>query len=198
MSMKDIFKSASMTFQMFGVEKASSLPELMNDMYNVQEELKELASAADKLGNASWNDEDTRAEMADAILDAVMFMMQASERWGPMAAPTALSITLAQPFVESLGYAFEASMVEVINSQRTKLCFNKDDLNDTLSYYNNSGVECHSEFITADFEGGEEVSYWLVKSSKMQFVAGKEYSHNKVLKNINTFKAPVLVKLNKE
>lgn len=198
MSMENIFKSASMTFQMFGVEKASSLPELMNDMYNVQEELIELASAADKLGNASWSDEDTRAEMADAILDAIMFMMQASVRWGPMAPPTALCVTLAQPFVESLGYAFEASMVEVINSQRTKLCFNKDDLNDTLSYYNNSGVECHSEFITADLGGGEEVSYWLVKSSKMQFVAGKEYSHNKVLKNINTFKAPVLVKLNKE
>lgn len=97
---------------------------------------------------------------------------------------TALCISKAKP-----GYDLDLLIDRVTDSNMSKLCRNDEELEATLKFYRDKGVEVYSKESPLAQESGKP--YLVVYSSKEQTVDGKVYRADKFLKNVNWFEPDI-------
>lgn len=97
---------------------------------------------------------------------------------------TALFLVNAKP-----GYDLDLLINRVTESNMSKLCRNQEELEATLKFYQDKGVEVYSKESPLMQESGKP--YLVVYSSKEQTVEGKIYRADKFLKNVNWFEPDI-------
>lgn len=97
---------------------------------------------------------------------------------------SALCLSVAKP-----GYDLDLLIDRVTQSNMSKLCINDDELEATLKFYRDKGVEVYSKESPLVQESGKP--YLVVYSSKEQTVDGKVYRADKFLKNVNWFEPDI-------